>query len=170
MRMSLTCTRVFASLQLRTYIEPRSNLRVPYIPQGWFLHVPLMLPTTASGMSPDKPWWADDKYVVGKVTQRARFVRIINTLTSQEHVVEFCGEDTVAEMQRKFFVYNSHCQSYAWKVWSGAAFRPLDAKRSLEENGVPDDAEELERLGLDPMHPDNMTTISLFFADDLTIA
>lgn len=41
---------------------------------------------------------------------------------------------------------------------------------TLEENGLEDDSEELETLGLDPENETFLTTILLFFQDDLTVA
>lgn len=35
-----------------------------------------------------RPWWLDEKYCIGKLSQKTRFVRIINTLTLQEDKIE----------------------------------------------------------------------------------
>jgi hypothetical protein len=35
-----------------------------------------------------RPWWKDDGYLVGILSQKTRKIKIINTLTSQDHVIE----------------------------------------------------------------------------------
>lgn len=47
-------------------------------------------------------------------------------------------------------------------------FRPLDMEKTLADNGVPDDSEEIALLGLDPA--DHIPIIHLYFNDDLTIS
>lgn len=141
------------------------------MPEGRFPHVPAVAPTTAVSVDASAtPWWRDARLVVGRVTQRPRTIKVVNTLTSQDHVVEFSDEETVAAMQAKFLQFNAHCRSYTWKTMVGGRLRPLDPARTLEANGVPDDTAELERLGMDPHDPDHLTTILLFFNDDLTAA
>jgi hypothetical protein len=142
----------------------------PYTPEGRFAHVPVPHPTTVDAPLEGLPWWQDESLVVGRVTKGLRKLRIINTLTSQTNYVEFADEETVAEMQNKFLVHNAHCTSYTWKALVEGNFKVLDPKRTLAQNGIPDDTEELERLGVDPLHPDNVTAIMLFFNDDLTTA
>jgi hypothetical protein len=35
------------------------------------------------------PWWLEDeKYMVGKLTQKTRKIRIVNTLTKDDHLLE----------------------------------------------------------------------------------
>jgi hypothetical protein len=52
--------------ELKTYIDPDRNIRLPYTPEGRFLHVP---PPDAVEWKTDYdfPWWKDEKYIVGKV-------------------------------------------------------------------------------------------------------
>lgn len=163
-----------------------TNVRTPFLPQGRFVHVPAIAPSAGEAVLEGLPWWQDEaQYNVGQLTRQARKLRIVNTLTSQEHIVEFGVEETVAEMQAKYREWNSHSEGYVWKAilkGSGGAgegaegaaasssFQPLDPSKTLDENGVPDDTKELEALGLDPDHPDNFTCIMLLFKDDLSEA
>lgn len=148
-----------------------SNILVPYTPEGHFVHVPVVAPLVLSKAEPPLPWWNDPSRMIGLVTLSPRHVRIINTLSSQEDIVETCGEDSVAEIQRKFYDRNAHATSYAWKVMlEGGALKALDPERTLHDNGIPDDKESLETLGLDPHDVDHMTTLLLYFIDDLTVA
>jgi hypothetical protein len=52
--------------KLKTHIDPVKNIRMPYTPEGRFLHVP---PPDATEWSTDyaNPWWSDPKYMIGKV-------------------------------------------------------------------------------------------------------
>lgn len=159
-------------IDLRTFCDPVTNLTVPYIPQGRFVHVPQIAPSTSQSTDYEAPWWKDSQYVVGTVTKRAHRIRVVNTLTSQEHLVEFGVENTVEEMQKRYLEWNAHCGSYTWKALVNGEFRPLDIHRTLEQNGVPivADAEELERLGLSEDEPDLIPTLCIAFNDDLTVA
>lgn len=75
---------------------------------------------------------------------------------------QVCSEETLAEILQRYLRYNSHAGSYTWKH----AGVELDMSRTLDENDVPDDDPELERLRLDR---DQFTpAILLHFNDDLT--
>jgi hypothetical protein len=65
--------------------------------------------------------------------------------------------------------FNAHSRGYVWKVlMPGGAIVPLDMDRTLVENGVEDDVEEREQLGL---HGDVfLTHLLLYFSDGLTVA
>ena len=39
----------------------------------------------------------------------------MNTLTSQQHMIEVCTEETVNEILARYLNYNSHAGSYTWK-------------------------------------------------------
>lgn len=160
-------------LQVKTHVHPVSNLVVPYLPEGTFPHVPEIAPTTAASAAAaleGPAWWNDPRRIVGSLTSRAVPLKVVNTLTSQEDVIEVCKEDTVAEIQRKFLEYNAHATSYAWKAVVGGAVKPLDGRKTLWGNGVPDEIEELETLGMDAAAADNVITVLLYFTDDLTEA
>jgi hypothetical protein len=159
------------AIAVKTFCDPATNLTSPYTPQGRFIHVPLMAPSSAQGDDFQAPWWAPDSgFVVGLLSAAPRRVRIINTLTSHDHVVEFGAENSVEDMQARYVEYNGHCGSYTWKALKDGVFRPLDVSKTLAAQGVGDDAEELARLGLDADHPDFLPTLVIAFNDDLTVA
>lgn len=161
-----------SSFQVKTFVNPATNRLEPYLPEGRFVHVPVVAPTTREEeLPPAIPWWQNPKYVVGYITKRPRNLSLVNTLTSQAHVVEFSDEETVAQMQDKYAsTHNAHCKSYTWKALYNGTLIELQPEKTLTQNGVPDDSEELEALGLDPMDPANLVSIMLFFNDDLTVA
>lgn len=75
---------------------------------------------------------------------------------------QVCAEESLWEILRRYLPNNAHAGSYTWKH-AGAV---LDMERTLEQNGLTDDDEELWHLGLDPsLHAPGLL---LHFNDDLT--
>ncbi|KAM4038265.1 cytochrome b5 domain-containing protein 1 [Anomaloglossus baeobatrachus] len=147
---------------IKTYIDPQTGCLTPYTPQGRFLHVPPAFPSSDWDTDLGRPWWRDPSYEVGILSSKTRFIRIINTLTSQEQTLEVCSEETVWEILARYLPYNAHAASYTWK-YCGA---PLRMELTLEENGVQDEDEELEELRMDA---DAFTcSLHLYYNDDLT--
>lgn len=58
--------------------------------------------------------------------------------------------------------YNVHAASYTWKRLG----KVLDMNKTLQENGIADEAQECIELGLDP--EEYIPVIHLYFDDDLT--
>ena len=56
--------------ELKTYIDPVRNIRVPYTPEGRFIHVPPSDPVEWDTLSVEKCWWKDEQYIVGKLTSK----------------------------------------------------------------------------------------------------
>ncbi|CAM9879168.1 unnamed protein product, partial [Choristocarpus tenellus] len=83
----------------RTYVEEETGLTVPYSPMGRFLHVAPNFPTTAWSTNFGLPWWRDDGLVVGKLSKKARSIRIVNILSQQEDRLLVACEDTIEEIQ-----------------------------------------------------------------------
>jgi hypothetical protein len=52
---------------VKTFIDPERNIRMPYTPHGRFIHVPSPDPTDNCAII-DTPWWVDDSYVIGQVS------------------------------------------------------------------------------------------------------
>ncbi len=50
----------------------------------------------------------------------------------------------------------------------GDLFKPLDMSKTLHANGVADEEEELQKLGLDPS--EFIPVVQIYFKDDLTVA
>nr|XP_020443201.1 cytochrome b5 domain-containing protein 1 [Monopterus albus] len=145
-----------------TYVDPVTNCVRYYTPRGRFVHVPPAGPRSDWANDFIQPWWRDKRYEVGLLSAKTRWIRVINTLTSQEQRLQVCSEETLAEIRQRYLCYNSHACSYTWKH-DGVS---LDMSMTLSENNVPDDDHELEELRLDR---DLFTpAILLHFNDDLT--
>jgi hypothetical protein len=155
--------------QLKTHVDPATNVRTPWTPVGRFLHVPTVAPVVGKAVV-GTPWWCRSDLVVGALTRSPRTFRVVNTLTSQADVVQFAGEDMVGEMQAKFHAVNRHCTSYTWKAMVGGGLRALDPAKTMADNGVADDSGELERVGLDRTDPAHVADICMWLNDDLTVA
>jgi hypothetical protein len=169
-------SRFFApgGADLRTFVDPVTNLVSPYLPSGRFPHVPPTgIPTTGWAPPNAPPWWRNPALVVGRLTARARRIRVVNTLTGHEHMLDVAAEQTIAEIATKFLEFNAHAAGYTWKVLKpdyDSAILPLDMGQTLEANRVPDEAEEMELLGLDSEDSDLIPTVLLYYSDELTCA
>ncbi|GAB0201161.1 cytochrome b5 domain-containing protein 1 [Grus japonensis] len=96
-----------------------------------------------TGHSP--PWWGDPQLEVGRLTAAPRRLRLCNTLTGQEQVIEACGEQAGGLVQRAL-PWNAHAGGYAWRC-GGAPLHP-------------------DQPSPDP-HPDGSPpTVLLYFTDD----
>ncbi|XP_029986007.1 cytochrome b5 domain-containing protein 1-like isoform X2 [Sphaeramia orbicularis] len=146
------------------YVDPVTHCLRYFTPRGRFVHVPPAGPRSDWDADFGQPWWTDERYQVGLLSSKTRWIRIINTLTTQETRLEVCSEDTLAQILHRFLDYNSHASSYTWKH-EGVT---LDMSRTLSENGIHDDDPQLDHLRLDR---DLYTpAILLYFNDDLTEA
>jgi hypothetical protein len=105
--------------------------------------------------------------VVGRLTVKPRLVEIVNVLTQQRDSLEVCTEETIAEIQERYLQYNAHAASYTWKYLDEDEFIPLQMDKTLEENGIVDESEVLEKLDLDELQ--HQPILHLYFNDDLTI-
>ncbi|ETW02377.1 hypothetical protein H310_05903 [Aphanomyces invadans] len=154
---------------VRTHIDPDRNLRLPFLPHGRFLHVPPPEPVSTWNTLDLKPWWNDDQYFIGFITQRVRTIQVVNTLTHQVHSLDVCTEETVEEIQYRYIDlnFNAHAASYTWKYLDGDEFVPLDMAKTLAENGIPDESLEFEKLGMDA--DEFKPIVHIYFNDDLTI-
>ena len=119
------------------------------------------------------PWWTDPARVVGSVTSGEHRLLLINSLTGQEHVLEFTAEETVADVKRRFLATNAHCASYVWSARrrSDGALEALDDALTPAQNGVQVSAvAELRALGLPADEPAALPHVLLTFVDDGTVA
>lgn len=149
---------------IRTHIDPTTGCQVPYTPHGRFIHIPPPCPSTDWANDFGRPWWKDDSYCVGILSKKTRFIKIINTLTSQEQVIEVCSEEIMTEILDRYVTYNAHAASYTWK-YDG---KNLDMNKTLEQNKVFDEDEEFYKLSMND--DDFLPAIHLYFNDDLTDA
>jgi hypothetical protein len=60
---------------LKTFIDPERNIRMPYTPHGRFIHVPSPDPLDNCAIV-DLPWWLDSSYVIGQVTYHFTLMKI----------------------------------------------------------------------------------------------
>eukprot|EP00879_Flechtneria_rotunda_P007962 GHRR01008342.1.p1 GENE.GHRR01008342.1~~GHRR01008342.1.p1 ORF type:complete len:233 (+),score=65.45 GHRR01008342.1:339-1037(+) len=165
-----------ATGEARTQIDPNTQLPLPYCPQGKFLHIAPVAPTTSYDCSVQVPWWKDVTLKVGLLSSKTRLVRIKNVLTEQEDTLEVPSEETVGQIRQRYLHLNSHAASYTWKalVKSGPGsssqfvFKELDLNRTLQENGVLDDTEVFESL--DMPHDFHIPVLHVYWNDDLTVA
>eukprot|EP01083_Nonionella_stella_P006917 20030_1 len=147
------------------HTDPASGLRVPYTPEGRFVHVDAgAVPTSDCDMDFEKEWWKDDRYIIGCLTEQSRQIRIVNTLSSQDDTIEVCSEETLNEIQDRYLSFNSHAASYTWKRLG----KPLDMTKTLDDNGVIDERPEYKELGLSEDY--YIPALYLYYNDDLTVA
>ncbi|SPQ95645.1 unnamed protein product (mitochondrion) [Plasmodiophora brassicae] len=152
------------SSQVRTHVDPVSNLTMPYTPHGRFIHVPPNEPSSRWSTNIAVPWWQDEQYIVGNLTKKSRSLRVVNTLTHQTHVFEVCSEETIKDIQRRYVLFNEHAGSYTWKCLG----RVLDLHKTLEENGIADESEEMASLGINEQQ--HLPSLQLYYNDDLSVA
>ncbi|XP_038128246.1 cytochrome b5 domain-containing protein 1 [Cyprinodon tularosa] len=147
---------------IRRFVDPLTCCERYYTPRGRFVHIPPRGPCSNWATDFGTPWWKDSRYKVGLLSAKVRWIRIVNTLTSQEQLLEVCSEETLVEILHRYRRYNSHAHSYTWKHLGEV----LDMTKTLSQNGVVDEDPELDRLRLDR---DIFTpSILLHFDDDLT--
>uniref|UniRef100_A0A3Q3A1H9 Cytochrome b5 domain-containing protein 1 n=1 Tax=Kryptolebias marmoratus TaxID=37003 RepID=A0A3Q3A1H9_KRYMA len=72
-------------------VDPQTSCETFYTPRGRFLHVPPRGPRSDWDTDIGEPWWKDPRLEVGLLTAKTRWIRIINTLTSQEQLLEVRG-------------------------------------------------------------------------------
>ena len=102
---------------VKSHMDPVRHIRVPFLPHGRFCHVGPPEPvTTWSTMNDTPAWWENEEFCIGKLSDKTRWVNIVNTLTHQNHRLEVCSEDTVNEIQDRYQEWNAHTTSYTWKV------------------------------------------------------
>ena len=92
----------------------------------------------------------------------------MNMLTKTEDVINTCIEETVENMQERYIEYNEHSKSYTWKSIIHGVMCELDMTKTLEENGISDEAEKFRKLGLDEDF--YVPTVHIYYNDDLTYA
>ncbi|XP_068612042.1 cytochrome b5 domain-containing protein 1 [Brachionichthys hirsutus] len=142
------------------HVDPETNCSRYYTPRGRFVHVPPLGPRSDWATDLGPPWWRDGRYEVGLLSSQTRWIRVINTLTSQEQRLQVCSEETLAEILQRYLRYNGHAHSYTWK-YDGVT---LDMSQTLCENNVRIDDLEPQQLQHDQFSP----ALLLHFNDDLT--
>lgn len=82
--------------------------------------------------------------VVGQLTKCVRKIMIINMLTEHEDIIEVPCEETISEILERYKEINKHADSYTWKRMG----RPLDMQLTLDENDIPDETQEFQKLDI----------------------
>ncbi|XP_056299149.1 cytochrome b5 domain-containing protein 1 [Pseudoliparis swirei] len=147
---------------LQRHVDPLTSCVRYYTPRGRFLHTPPAGPRSDWATDTGPPWWRDQRYQVGLLTSKTRWIRVINTLTSQEQLLQVCSEETLAQILQRYLRYNAHACSYTWTHGE----KPLDMSRTLSQNLVLDQDHELQHLRLD--RDRHRPALLLHFNDDLT--
>ena len=73
---------------VKKYIDPNTGCLVYYAQHGRFSHVPPAYPTSDWANDFGKPWWKDDRYYIGVLSKKTRFIKIKNALTLQTQITE----------------------------------------------------------------------------------
>ncbi|KAJ4456182.1 putative AstB/chuR-related protein [Paratrimastix pyriformis] len=149
---------------LRTCVDEASGMLVPFLPMGKLLHALPRDPRTDCPNDFAIPWWADTRFCIGTLTRKPRKIRLVNMLTRDEHVIEVCTEETLEQIRSRYLSHNAHAHSYTWKFLG----QTLDMTKTLPENNIPDEDDDLHRLRMDP--DAHIPTLHLYYNDDLTVA
>jgi hypothetical protein len=149
---------------IRTHVDPVTQCTIPYTPHGRFVHIAPPYPSSDWANDFGRPWWKDDSYCIGVLSKKTRRIRIVNTLTSQEHVIEVCSEETINEILQRYLIYNSHAASYTWK-YNGVN---VNMDKTLEDNGITDQDEQFYQLRMND--DEFLHSLHIYFNDDLTEA
>jgi len=158
----------FTTGDFKTCVDISTGMRTYMQPFGRFVHVPTLYPDSNIDLAYDVPWWMDPQYVVGELTFKTRKIRIINTLTGEEVTLEVCSEETLAEIvQERYLRINAHANSYTWKRLDPEP-REMNMTWTLDGNGVWDETEAFENLGLNADF--YIPALHLYYNDDLTEA
>lgn len=150
---------------VKTFIDPKRNIQMPYTPMGRFIHVP---PPDPKDNTPavEKPWWKDAQYQVGELTARTRMIKLVNMTTRGEDVITVCSEETIKDIRDRYMEYNAHACSYTFKALIGGEFVCLDMGKTLDANGVRDESDEFVALNME--YDCYIPSLHLYFNDDLT--
>ena len=52
------------------------------------------------------PWWQDNRFIIGSLTSKTRHLRVINTLTKHDTVIECADEESINEILDRYLVTN----------------------------------------------------------------
>ena len=148
---------------IRTIIDPETELETPHLAVTELLDVPKVDPGLGF-VPPAKPWWKDESRIIGNLSKKPRWIRIVNTLTKLEDKIEVAGEESLWDILARFKKINSHAESYTWKFLG----RMLTMEKTLDQNGIFDESAKFARLNLD--YDMYIPSIMIYFNDDLTVA
>ncbi|XP_029862905.1 cytochrome b5 domain-containing protein 1 isoform X1 [Aquila chrysaetos chrysaetos] len=116
-----------------TRVDPQSGLLCCCVPGGPGGAPPEPRSDWAPPETP--PWWEDPRLEVGRLTAAPQHLRLCNTLTGQEHVIEACGEQAGGLVERAL-PWNAHVGGYAWRC-GGAPLHPDQPPPAPDRDGSP---------------------------------
>jgi len=151
---------------LRTCVDPATGLLTYSQPWGRFVHCPSLCIDSTIDADYDLPWWQDPAYIAGELTKKSRKLRVVNTLNGHEATLEVCSEETLHDVLVRYLAVNAHAASYTWRRHDRGS-RVLDMNKTLDGNGITDESEEFESLGLPADY--YVPAVHLYFNDDLTV-
>jgi len=149
---------------LRKRTADDTLVEMVFTPLGQVLHTAPTEPRSDWANDFGTPWWKDERLKIAKLSQKQRQIRVVNTLTHQEDLIEVCTEESMDEILERYLDFNRHAGSYTWKRLG----QKLSMEQTLEENNVVDEANDFCLMGL----PDDyyVPAIHLYFNDDLSVA
>lgn len=149
---------------IKKFLDPITGCLLYFTQHGRFSNVPPRCPSSDWANDFGIPWWKDEKYCIGILSKKTRFIKIINALTLQNQIIEVCSEETMKEILNRYLKYNAHAESYTWKYDCNV----LDMDKTLTENGIVDDDPDFYTLR---MRDDQyLQSVILYYNDDLTEA
>jgi hypothetical protein len=147
----------------KTHFDPSTGIMQFYTPYGRYLDIPPTTPTARFATNCEIPWWRNEAaYMCGYLSSKSRMIRVVNILTGQSDSLRVCSEERLADIVQRYLSYNDHAASYTWKRLG----RELDMQKTLDENGIIDEADELAELNLNN-DEDHTPVIHIYFNDDL---
>ncbi len=147
---------------IKKHIDKTTGCLLYFNEQGRIPQVAPSYPTSDWANDFGITWWKDDTFCIGILSKKTRFIKIINALTLQQHVIEVCTEENMHEILQRYLKYNAHADSYTWKY----EIRVLDMEKTLSENGIVDDDFDFYTLRM--RDDEYLQSIILYYNDDLT--
>jgi predicted heme/steroid binding protein len=73
---------------IRKHVDSTTGCLSYYTQHGRFSHIPPEEPSSDWANDFGIPWWKDNKYCIGILSKKTRFIKIINALTLQSQIIE----------------------------------------------------------------------------------
>jgi hypothetical protein len=86
---------------IRTAIDRETEMEIPHLAVPTLLHVPKVNPKTGA-VPPTRTWGRNEKQQIGKLSRNPRWIRIVNTVTGLEDILEVAGEQSLDEILHRF--------------------------------------------------------------------
>jgi hypothetical protein len=73
---------------IKMHVDPVTRCLSYHSQHGNFIHMPPPYPTSEWANDFGKPWWKDEKYLIGILSKKTRYIKIKNALTLQNQIIE----------------------------------------------------------------------------------